>query len=37
VDIEVLEMGGARWSSTDSRGEFTPKELIVEDLPLLVM
>jgi hypothetical protein len=34
VDIEVLVVGGAKWSSTDSRGEFRPKELSVEDLPL---
>jgi hypothetical protein len=34
VEMDVLEVGGARWSS-DSLGEFLPKELIVEDLPLL--
>jgi hypothetical protein len=33
--MEVLVVGGAKWSSTDSLGEFLPKELIVEDLPLL--
>jgi hypothetical protein len=37
VDIEVLVVGGARWSSTDSLGEFLPKELRVEDLPLLLI
>ncbi len=35
VDIEVLVVGGAKWSSTDSLG--VPKELKVEDLPLLLM
>lgn len=35
VEKEVLETGGARCSSTDWRGEFIPRELIVEDLPLL--
>jgi hypothetical protein len=35
VDIEVRVVGGAKWSSTESRGEFLPNELIVEDLPLL--
>lgn len=35
VEMDVLEVGGAKWSSTESRGEFLPRELKVEDLPRL--
>jgi hypothetical protein len=35
VEIDVLVVGGAKCSSTDSLGEFLPRELIVEDRPLL--
>lgn len=35
MEDDVLVAGGARCSSTDSLGESIPKELIVEDLPLL--